>query len=135
MNIQKNIKTVYFVVGIPLLLTVLFVVRLFIENIHAKTELPLVGYLFFSLFLLIWLSAPYILMVDFFKRDLKSDSKQTVSYTSLILVSLIGVLSLIRVRFIGSDPQGPIAILIVPLVQFAIYGFLKIITNLINRKK
>ena len=119
--------TAYFLAGVPLLITLLFVGKLIIENI--AYQLSLIGFLAASVFELIWLSFPYIVMLQFFKKQTMPVQRIYLDYVAVCIVSFVGLFMLMDIRFIHPDPQGPIAIQIVPIIQIGIYGLSRAVIN------
>ena len=134
MSMDKDKITGYMLAGVPLLLTILFILKMVIENIpHADNALPLIGILFFSLFELIWLSFPYIIMLHFFKKHITTARRLYLDYIAICIVSGIGLIMILDIRFIHPDPQGPIAIQVIPIVQLGIYAMLSAVINKMRR--
>ena len=114
----------------PLLLTIVFVCKLALKNItHADSELPLIGMLSFSLFELIWLSFPYVIMLHFFNKHVTKVEKIYLDYIAICIVSGLGLIMILNIGFVHPDAQGPIAIQIIPLIQFGIYALFSAAIN------
>jgi len=121
----------YLFAGVPLLVTLSLVGKLIFENV--TDQLSLIGFLAFSVFELIWLSFPYIVMLQFFKKQIIPVQKIYLDYIAICIVSATGLLMFMDIRFVHPDPQGPIAIQIIPIIQFGIYGLLSIVINKVRR--
>ena len=130
MSTDSGKITGYAFIGVPLLLTLLFAGKLIWENItHSANELPLIGHLAFSVFELIWLSFPYVVMLHFFNKHVMPVQKIYLDYLAICIVSAVGLFMFVTIRFIHLDAQGPIALQTIPIVQFGIYALLSAVIN------
>jgi hypothetical protein len=60
----------------------------------------------------------------FTKKHSNKPNKIYLDLVKIIITVAAGMYVLIDIRYLHPDPQGPIAILIVPVLQLIIYSFL-----------
>lgn len=102
-------KIGYVVIGVAALATLFFSIK--------------VG----SLFLFIWQSVPYLLMVYGLARCSDTSSSILFNFGAFFIISSAALYSSYDIIFVHPDPQGGIALFMLPLLQIAAYGILTLV--------
>lgn len=76
-----------------------------------------VASLIFVSALYVWLVSPYIMLV-YYHRQASGRLTSTKEFVMVTLVSMLGLGVMTDVIYIHPDPQGAIALMMVPLLQF-----------------
>lgn len=86
------------------------------------------------LFFMVWLLAPYLIMGVVLTMHRESRYKILSDCIACCISVTIALAVLIDIKYIHPDPQGPIAILMVPIIQSVIFVLMTLILPLITRK-
>ena len=78
---------------------------------------------------LLWGLIPYIILGYVLKNISELSKNSTLSLIAIMAISLAGLYAMVDIMFIHPDPQGGLALLMVPLFQFIAIGFMLLIPS------
>ena len=112
MDSLSNKATIYLLIAIGMAVTSAFLLLLRFSSVSAA-----------GVFLL-WLLSPYFILLFINARSCKSTISTHACIFMTITCMLTGIGALLDIKYIHPDPQGAIAILLIPPVQFLEIGVL-----------
>jgi hypothetical protein len=80
-----------------------------------------------SVFLMFWQLAPYIVMGYLLKEHSDSRNKSLMLCVAIVIASFLGIYCSIDIIYLHPDPQGGIALFILPVIQLIAYGVFNMI--------
>jgi len=116
MNTKSIIAIGYFILGAALLGTVFFATT----GVNSVIAMVLI---------LSWMLVPYIVLAYILRSGSESVRKAVLNCGTVFLISAGGMYMLVDVMFIHPDPQGAIAVLMVPLLQLIGTGILSVFSS------
>lgn len=118
----------------PLLImqAVNYIIIFIAVSVTSYMVLPNIINISYMIFLFLWISIPYMIMAYNVKRHSKIYNKAVLDFIKILLTISIGLYIIIDIKYVHPDPQGPIAIMIVPILQIIIYLVLCLIISIFN---
>lgn len=85
-----------------------------------------------SLFFTIWQLSPYIVIGYLLKKHSNSRNKSLFICAAIVVISILGTYCSIDIIYLHPDPQGGIALFILPIIQLIAYATFNVIYQLVK---